>query len=64
MATLSVCLIVKNEEEVIERCLQSLTSFADEICVYDTGSTDTTVSICRSIEKVKVVEGEWRDDFS
>lgn len=62
--TLSVCLIVKNEESVIERCLNSLTSFADEICIYDTGSTDNTINICKLIEKVKIIEGEWRDDFA
>lgn len=63
-STLSVCLIVKNEEDVIEKCLNSLTPFADEICVYDTGSTDNTVNLCKAIDKVKVVEGEWRNDFA
>lgn len=62
--SLSVCLIVKDEEENIKRCLESLTSFADEICVLDTGSTDKTVEICKSIPKVKVQETTWRNDFA
>lgn len=62
--TISVCLIVKNEEEKIRRCLESLVPFADEICVADTGSTDKTVEICRSIPKVKVQEIGWRNDFA
>ena len=40
MAGISVCMIVKNEEEVLARCLACVTSFADEIIVVDTGSTD------------------------
>ena len=42
MAGISVCMIVKNEEEVLARCLACVTSFADEIIVVDTGSTDKT----------------------
>ena len=45
MAGISVCMIVKNEEEVLARCLACVTSFADEIIVVDTGSTDKTKEI-------------------
>lgn len=44
--TLSVVIITKNEEKNIEECLQSV-SWADEIVVVDSGSTDRTVEICR-----------------
>ena len=42
MATLSVCMIAKNEAEVIGRCLDCVKSVADEIVVVDTGSSDNT----------------------
>ena len=37
MVTISVCMIVKNEEAVLARCLDSLKGIADEIIVADTG---------------------------
>jgi tetratricopeptide (TPR) repeat protein len=60
---LSVCLIVKNEEEMLGACLESVTGLADEIVVYDTGSTDRTIEIARSAG-AKVIEGYWDDDFA
>ena len=42
MITISACLIVKNEENVLSRCLSSLKDIADEIVIVDTGSTDCT----------------------
>ncbi len=42
MITISVCMIVKNEERVLARCLDSLKEIADEIIIVDTGSTDKT----------------------
>ncbi len=59
---LSACLIVKDEEEMIARALTSLAAVADEIVVLDTGSTDDTVVIARSLGAT-VHEGEWHDDF-
>ena len=44
MPTLSVCMIVKNEENCIERSLQSVQALADEIVIVDTGSTDGTLA--------------------
>ena len=61
--TLSVCLIVKNEQEVLERCLACVSSFADEIVVVDTGSTDKTVEIAEKFTD-KVYFFKWCDDFS
>ncbi len=60
---ISVCLIVKNEEEVIERCLKSVVGFADEIIVVDTGSSDETKSIARKFTD-KIYDFKWIDDFS
>ena len=38
MITISLCMIVKNEEAVLDRCLGSLSGIADEIVLADTGS--------------------------
>ena len=45
--TLSVCLIVKDEQEVIVRCLNCASKFADEIVIVDTGSADNTVAMAK-----------------
>ena len=45
MATVSLCMIVKNEEKVLGRCLDSAKEIADEIIIVDTGSTDRTKEI-------------------
>ena len=42
MITISLCMIVKNEEPVLARCLDSVASMMDEIIIVDTGSTDRT----------------------
>ena len=44
-AGLSLCMIVKNEEQFLERCLTSVAGIVDEINIVDTGSTDRTVEI-------------------
>jgi glycosyltransferase involved in cell wall biosynthesis len=62
--TLSVCMIVKNEEANIEKAILSFLPFADEIIVNDTGSTDRTLEILARLPKVKVIHSEWRRDFS
>lgn len=56
-------MIVKNEEKVIARCLESVSQIADEIIVVDTGSTDNTKKICRKYTD-KVYDFEWIYDFS
>ena len=45
MATISLCMIVKNEEAVLARCLDSVRDLVDEIIIVDTGSTDRTKAI-------------------
>lgn len=63
MATLSVCMIAKNEAEVIGRCLDCVKSFADEIVVVDTGSSDNTKEIASRYTD-KVYDFEWINDFA
>lgn len=60
---ISACLMVKNEERNLSRCLTSLKKFVDEIIVVDTGSTDKTVEIAKS-HKARVYEHPWQNDFS
>ncbi|MDR3068675.1 MAG: glycosyltransferase [Cellulomonas sp.] len=60
--TVSVVLIVKDEADVLADCLDSV-RWADEIVVYDTGSTDATREIARRYTD-KVIDGYWDDDFS
>ncbi len=55
---LSVIVITKNEAENIAKCLQSV-SWADEIIVLDSGSTDETVSICKEFTP-HVFETDWQ----
>ena len=40
--TISLCMIVKNEENILERCLDSVADLVDEIIIVDTGSEDGT----------------------
>ncbi len=61
--TLGAALIVKDEEENLPDCLESLKGVVDEIVVYDTGSTDRTVEIARSYG-ARVQLGHWDGDFS
>ncbi len=62
-ATISACLIVKNEEVLLPDCLRSLLRAVDEIVVVDTGSSDATVAIAREFGCI-VVQVPWTDDFS
>ncbi|MDR0434287.1 MAG: glycosyltransferase family 2 protein, partial [Gracilibacteraceae bacterium] len=60
---LTVCLITKNEERCLARCLDSLGEIADAVVVADTGSTDRTREIARE-RGARVIEIPWRDDFA
>lgn len=61
MSTISASLIVKNEESVMQRCLDSVAHWADEIVVVDTGSTDRTKEIAAAHPKVKLYDSEHFD---
>ncbi|PEP87485.1 tetratricopeptide repeat-containing glycosyltransferase family 2 protein [Bacillus toyonensis] len=63
MITISLCMIVKNEEKVLERCLQSVKGIPDEIIIVDTGSTDRTKEIAEKWTPY-VYDFKWIDDFS
>ena len=63
MITVSLCMIVKNEEEVLGRCLGSVAHLVDEIIIMDTGSTDRTKEIAQEFG-AKVFEFTWVDDFA
>lgn len=61
--TLGLCMIVKNEEAVLARCLDSVKEIADEIIIVDTGSTDATIQIARQYT-AKVYSFCWNYDFA
>ncbi len=63
MPTISLCMIVKNEETHLARCLDSVAELVDEIIVVDTGSTDRTAEIASAYTE-KVYSHPWKDDFS
>lgn len=63
MASISLCMIVRNEEKVLGRCLSCVRGFADEIIIVDTGSTDRTKEIAFSFTD-KVYDFKWKDDFA
>ena len=63
MMTISVCMIVKNEEAQLAACLDSLKLIADEIIVVDTGSSDSTKEIAARYTD-KIYDFPWIDDFA
>ena len=63
MATISLCMIAKNEEEWIEDCLNSLKTLVDEIIVVDNGSTDNTKRIVKQFTD-KIFDLDILGDFS
>ena len=63
MISISVCMIVKNEEKVLARCLDSLQDLVEEIIIVDTGSTDATKRIAAGYTD-KIYDFVWTHDFS
>lgn len=63
MITITLCMIVKNEERVLARCLDSVADLVDEIVVVDTGSTDATKSIAAKYTD-KIYDFIWIGDFA
>lgn len=63
MIPISVCIITKNEEKNIEKCLAPISGYGFEIVVVDTGSTDKTKEIAAKYTD-KIYDFEWINDFS
>ena len=63
MITISLCMIVKNEEKILKRCLDSVVDLVDEVVIVDTGSTDRTKEIAAEYTEL-IYDFEWVDDFS
>jgi len=63
MSRISICMIVKNEEDILRRCLDSLKGIWDELIIVDTGSTDSTKKIATEYTD-KVYDFEWTGSFS
>ena len=66
MATIGLCMIVKNEAAVIARCLQSVASWIDTWTIVDTGSTDQTAAVIQSTTQALGIPGRlhhrlWQD---
>ena len=63
--TISVSMIVKNEEKILQQCLETIKQ-ADEIIIIDTGSSDNTIQIAKQYT-TKIYSGpeyQWKDDFA
>lgn len=63
MVTISLCMIVKNEERILARCLDSLKGLMDEMIIVDTGSTDRTKEIAAAYTD-QIFDFAWTGDFS
>ncbi len=61
--TLSLCMIVKDEEEFLPRCLGSVKDYVDEMVIVDTGSTDRTVEIAKDYG-AQIYHHAWENSFS
>lgn len=62
MNTISLCMIVKNEEQALPKCLESIKDIVDEIIIIDTGSTDRTKELAKKFTD-KIYDFEWINDF-
>ena len=78
MVSISLCMIVKNEESILERCLDSLHGLMDEIIIVDTGSTDNTKQValkytnqvydprfqCLAVGQTDYIQSQWSSDMT
>jgi tetratricopeptide (TPR) repeat protein len=60
---ISLCMIVKDEEEMLPGCLDSVRDAVDEMVIVDTGSSDRTVELAEAAG-ARVVYRAWDDDFA
>ena len=63
MVEISCCMIVKNEEKILARCLDSIRDLVEELVIVDTGSSDKTKEIAARYTD-KIYDFEWIDDFA
>lgn len=63
MVSITLCMIVKNEEKILGRCLSCLYDLMDEIIIVDTGSADRTKEIAAEYTD-KIFDFHWVDDFA
>ena len=63
MPSISLCMIVRNEEDVLARCLTSVADLVDEIILVDTGSSDRTKEIAARYTD-RIFDFPWMDDFA
>ncbi|MCJ7841932.1 glycosyltransferase [Lederbergia sp. NSJ-179] len=61
--TISLCMIVKNEEKFLKQCLESVRTLIDEIIMVDTGSTDRTIDIAKEFQS-QIFYYSWDDHFA
>ncbi len=70
MKLISACMMVKNEQDLLPKCLRSLIGTVDELCIIDTGSSDDTIKIIKEFSlgthgiRVRFQEIPWNGDFS
>lgn len=63
MLTISLAMIIKDEEAVLDRCLASACRCVDEIVIVDTGSSDNSIEIAQKYTK-HIYHYDWNDDFA
>lgn len=63
MFKVSLCMIVRDEEESLGRCLSTVYTLVDEIIIVDTGSTDRTKEIIALTYGAQLFDFTWVDDF-
>lgn len=63
MGTLTLSMIVKNEEKYLKDCLESVKDVVNDIIIVDTGSNDNTLEIAKEY-KAKIYHFDWINDFS
>ena len=61
---ISVIILTYNEEIHIRRCIENVISFAKEIFIIDSFSTDKTVEIAQGYEKVQVLQNKWENQYA
>jgi tetratricopeptide (TPR) repeat protein len=60
---ISLCMVVRNEAEFLERCLKAILPAVQEVVLVDTGSSDDTLQIARRLN-VRILRLPWQNDFS